>query len=66
MAIEDDGMEICDGCDEFMFECSCKNEIDNILIRQKDYILKLIFRGRFVEARCCLSCVSELWKANNY
>lgn len=47
-------------------EAIMNEEIDNILVRQKDFILNLISRGRLVEARCCLSCVSELWKANNY
>lgn len=72
MTIEDDKMEICDGCDEFMFECSCdemkssSEQFDFILVRQKDYILDLINKRKYKEAHSCLTCLCELWTTHNY
>jgi len=43
-----------------------KPELDFILIRQKDYILNLISKHRYLEARACLVTVCELWTNNDY
>jgi hypothetical protein len=40
--------------------------IDNVVIRQKDYIFQLINSSRYKEARCCLTALCELWTINEY
>lgn len=44
----------------------CDHSMDNILVRQKDYILNLINNRRYTEARCCLTILSELWIKHDY
>jgi hypothetical protein len=49
--------------------CPCQavdTHIDNVLIRQKDYIFQLINSSRYKEARCCLTALCELWTINEY
>lgn len=41
-------------------------EFDFLLVRQKDYILKLINKRRYIEAKACLNCLNELWSTNDY
>lgn len=43
-----------------------EQDLEFILIRQKDYIRNLINRRRLIEAHYCLSMLSEFWIANNY
>jgi hypothetical protein len=40
--------------------------LDFVLIRQKDYILKLVNTRRKAEARATLKCVKELWDLHEY
>jgi len=41
-------------------------DTDFILIRQKEFILDLIDKRRFVEAKTCIRLVKELWDKENY
>jgi len=40
--------------------------LDFILIRQKDFILKLVEDGRYAETGTCLDCLEELWNVCGY
>ena len=40
--------------------------LDFVLVRQKDYILKLIEDGRYAEVGSCLACLDELWYVCGY
>lgn len=40
--------------------------LDFILIRQKDFILKLVEDGRYSDAGACLDCLEELWAGCGY
>lgn len=40
--------------------------LDFILIRQKDFILKLVEDGRYADAVACLDCLEELWAGCGY
>ena len=42
------------------------DDLDNILIRQKDFILQLINTRQYERARACLACVRELWEESDY
>jgi soluble cytochrome b562 len=42
------------------------DNLDNILIRQKDKIIDLIDSGKTKEAQAALRVVEELWAACNY
>lgn len=50
----------------FVNQLQVNQELDYILIRQKDYIISLIDKKQYFKAKCCLELVSELWTANNY
>ena len=41
-------------------------EFDFLLVRQKDYILELINKRKYKEAKACLNCVNELWVNHSY
>jgi hypothetical protein len=43
-----------------------ENELDNILIRQKDAVLHLVRQGRHKEARTTIRVLTELWVACSY
>ena len=41
-------------------------DTDFILIRQKEFILDLIDKRKFIEARYCLHVLKELWESESY
>ena len=41
-------------------------EIDNALVRQKDYILQLVNEGRYKEAITLLNFSEDLWASCGY
>lgn len=42
------------------------DELDNILVRQKDKLIELIDNGHIKEAQLALSILTELWTAASY
>lgn len=43
-----------------------ESNMSNMLVRQKDYILRLVNANRFDEAQACVNVLRPLWEQTGY